>query len=343
MSETKTYVRDATGLVREIGVITATIFILSNVIGGGWQYRVFQWGPGKAPVKPDDYLIPGINPIIIAFILTGIGAIATVYVFAIMATAMPRAGGGYVYISRTISPAVGFATAWAEFLGIAISYGLIAVLCVEFAAWFLPKSGFGDLVDALQLGEPIVLTILGVVLIVAFSALAYFGTSMVGKVLHVMFWIPAAITLLIYVVLILGALDPSLTEKGLETLTDGHSANELIQVAINSGLSDAVAEDYVTGVFTAVAGAYWAWVGYAAISFAAGEVKESNRSLPIAHIAAGFIILFVYVTISLLMSWAANVGSVGGWTLFEAIGWIDWNSGAAAIPDADSWAETFAV
>ncbi|MFX0125316.1 MAG: APC family permease [Candidatus Hodarchaeota archaeon] len=339
MSETKTYVRDATGLVREIGVITATIFILSNVIGGGWQYRVFQWGPGKAPVKPADYLIPGINPIIIAFILTGIGAIATVYVFAIMATAMPRAGGGYVYISRTISPAVGFATAWAEFLGIAISYGLIAVLCAEFAAWFLPKAGL----EIELLSDQIVLTILGVLLIVGFSALAYFGTSMVGKVLHIMFWIPAVITLLIYVVLLMGALDPSLTEAGLKELTDGHTANELIQVAVNSGLTDAVKEDYVTGVFTAVAGAYWAWVGYAAISFAAGEVKESNRSLPIAHIAAGFIILFVYVTISLLMSWAANVGDVQGWTLFEAIGWIDWNSEAAAIPAADSWAETFAV
>ncbi len=128
MSESKTFVRDATGLVREIGVVTATIFILSNVVGGGWQIRVFQ-GAGAVPVKTADYFL-GINPMIMAFILTGICSIATVFVFAVMATAMPRAGGGYIYISRTISPSVGFVTAWAEFLGIAISYGLIAVLCV---------------------------------------------------------------------------------------------------------------------------------------------------------------------------------------------------------------------
>ncbi|MHA1946949.1 MAG: amino acid permease, partial [Candidatus Hodarchaeales archaeon] len=139
MSESKTFVRDATGLVREIGVVTATIFILSNVVGGGWQIRVFQ-GAGAVPVKAANYLL-GINPMIMAFILTGLASIATVFVFAVMATAMPRAGGGYVYISRTISPSVGFVTAWAEFLGIAISYGLIAVLSIEFAVVFLPTAG----------------------------------------------------------------------------------------------------------------------------------------------------------------------------------------------------------
>ena len=106
MSESKTYVRDATGLVREIGVITATIFILSNVIGGGWQKKVYQ-AAGAAPIKPENYMLP-IEPIVIAFLITGAASIATVFCFAVMATAMPRAGGGYVYISRTISPGVGF-------------------------------------------------------------------------------------------------------------------------------------------------------------------------------------------------------------------------------------------
>jgi amino acid transporter len=318
MSETKTYVRDATGLVREIGVLTATIFILSNVIGGGWQYRVFQYS-GPVPVKRADYLIPGIHPIIIAFILTGAAAIATVYLFAVMSTAMPRAGGGYVYISRTISPAVGFVTAWCEFLGIAISYGLIAVFVIELAAWFLPIAGFTGL-DFLS--ESFFMTIGGIVFAVGFAALAYFGTSMVGKALHIMFWIPAAITVFIYAVLIMGFLDPSITAAGVEEVT-GVTATDYINEAIRLGIND-VETDYVSAVFTGVFGAYWAWIGYAAISFAAGEVKESNRSLPLSHFAAGFIILIVYVSISFLMSNAAAAGNVQGWTFFEAISFLDW-------------------
>lgn len=325
MSESKTYVRDATGLVREIGVITATIFILSNVIGGGWQKKVYQ-AAGAAPIKPENYLIP-IEPIVIAFLITGAAAIATVFCFAVMATAMPRAGGGYVYISRTISPAVGFTAAWAEFMGIALSYGLIAVAVVEFFGLFLPVA-----VPALEpitdwLFDPIPLFVLGAVFTFGFGGLAYFGASMTGKVLHLMFWIPALITLGIYLFLILGALDPTTMAEGIESFTE-YTPTEWINEAIDQGINDNEVTDYVTAVNAAVMAAYWAWIGYAAISFAAGEVKEANRSLPISHLAAGFIILGVYVTVSTFMAMAASVGDVDGWTFFQAQAYLGYGEGA---------------
>jgi amino acid transporter len=324
MSESKTYVRDATGLVREIGVITATIFILSNVIGGGWQKRVFQT-TGWAPLHPDKMILP-VDPLVIAFLLTGIAAIATVFVFAVMATAMPRAGGGYVYISRTISPGIGFVSAWAEFLGIAISYGLIAVAVVEFTALFMPVA-VPD-IDWNILWDPIVLTVIGVIFIFVFAGIAYFGTSMTGKFLHAMFWIPAVITVGIYLALLLGALNPEGVlggaTGGVQSIT-GNTPNEWIQEAVDQGIDAAAAPDYFSAVNTAILGAYWSWIGYAAISFAAGEVKESNRSLPISHLAAGFIILGVYMTISTLLSMAASVGThASGWTFFQALGFLNY-------------------
>ncbi|MFX0183243.1 MAG: APC family permease [Candidatus Hodarchaeota archaeon] len=339
MSESKTYVRDATGLVREIGVVTATIFILSNVVGGGWQQRVFV-GAGRYPVKA-----AALSPMIIAFILTGIGAILTVFLFAVMATAMPRAGGGYVYITRTISPGVGFVTAWAEFLGIAISYGLIATLVIQFAASFFtfPAVGgpegevplFGDIFDAIN--NPWMLSIGGIVFTVAFAALAYFGTSMVGKALHIMFWIPAVITVVIYIVLIMGMLDPSLTGDGLNTLSGMSNAPDaFVDEAVRAGIADQEV-DYFAGVSGLIPSAYWAWIGYAAISFAAGEVKESNRTLPISHLAAGFIILGIYVSISFLMTGASNIAGQGGWTLFDALGFLDNGTHAEGVTVGDEF------
>ncbi|MHA1994547.1 MAG: APC family permease [Candidatus Hodarchaeales archaeon] len=319
----KTYVRDATGLVREIGVVTATIFILSNVIGGGWQKRVFQT-TGWAPLHPDDMILP-VDPLVIAFLLTGIAAIATVFVFAVMATAMPRAGGGYVYISRTISPGVGFVSAWAEFLGIAISYGLIAVAVVEFAVLFMPVAG----IDLGFLDNEIAYTVLGIVFIFAFAGIAYFGTSMTGKFLHAMFWIPAVITVGIYLSLLLGALDPGAMVDGITSVTEA-TPNEWIADAVASGIDAERAPDYFAAVNTAILGAYWSWIGYAAISFAAGEVKEANRSLPISHLAAGFIILGVYMSISTLLSMAASVGDhSSGWTFFQALGFNNYGTTTA--------------
>lgn len=331
MSESKTYVRDATGLVREIGVITATIFILSNVIGGGWQKKVFQ-AAGAAPIKPENYMLP-IEPIVIAFLITGAAAICTVFCFAVMATAMPRAGGGYVYISRTISPGVGFVAAWAEFMGIALSYGLIAVAVVEFFGLFLPVAmpTLEPITD--WLFDPIPLFVLGAIFTFGFGALAYFGASMTGKVLHLMFWIPAVITLTIYLFLILGALDPGTMATGIENFTT-YTPAEWIDEAVAQGINDNEVTDYVTAVNAAVMAAYWAWIGYAAISFAAGEVKEANRSLPISHLAAGFIILGVYVTVSTFMAMAASVGTgtvagSDGWTFFQAQAYLGYGEGSA--------------
>ncbi len=341
MSESKTYVRDATGLVREIGVITATIFILSNVIGGGWQKRVFQT-TGWAPLHPEDNPF-FIDPLVIAFLLTGIAAIATVFVFAVMATAMPRAGGGYVYISRTISPGVGFVSAWAEFLGIAISYGLIAVAVVDFTVLFMPVA-LPD-IDWSAIGTPLAMCIIGIIFIFAFAAIAYFGTSMTGKFLHVMFWIPAVITIGIYLSLLLGAMQPGAVEDGVLSVT-GHSVDAWIDEAVAQGIGAEKADNYFSAVNTAILGAYWSWIGYAAISFAAGEVKEANRSLPISHLAAGFIILGVYMTISTLLSMCASVGGdhASGWTFFQANGFLNYGdtTGDPAI-DGFGWMPFIAV
>jgi amino acid transporter len=269
-------------------------------------------------------MILPVDPLVIAFLLTGVAALATVFVFAVMATAMPRAGGGYVYISRTISPGIGFISAWAEFLGIAISYGLIAVAFVEFAVLFMPIAG----IDLAFLDNSLMYTILGIIFIFAFAGIAYFGTSMTGKFLHAMFWIPAVITVGIYLSLLFGAMDPSAVTAGVTSIT-GATPDAWIQDAINSGLNDARAPDYFAAVNTAILGAYWSWIGYAAISFAAGEVKEANKSLPISHLAAGFIILGVYMSISTLLSMAASVGDVQGWTFFQALGFNNYGETTA--------------
>ncbi len=48
MAEKKVFARKATGLVREIGILTAVLIAICNVVGLGWQKRVFQsagWTP----------------------------------------------------------------------------------------------------------------------------------------------------------------------------------------------------------------------------------------------------------------------------------------------------------
>src|SRR5579875_3574970 len=94
----KLFVRKATGLVREIGLLTSILIVLSFTIGLGWQKRVFQFS-GPAIVPTNQYFL-GINPMVMAFLLVGVVILFSIYAFGALTAAMPRSGGGYVAISR---------------------------------------------------------------------------------------------------------------------------------------------------------------------------------------------------------------------------------------------------
>ena len=52
--------------------------------------------------------------------------------YAILASAMPRAGGSYVYASRSIHPFWGFIASFAQWFGLSIVIGVVSYMVVPF-------------------------------------------------------------------------------------------------------------------------------------------------------------------------------------------------------------------
>lgn len=336
MAEKKTlFARKATGLVREIGFTTAVILAICNVVGLGWQKRVFQ-AAGAAPVPSGEYFL-GIHPMVMAFFLVGILMLLSVYTFAVLSAAMPRSGGGYVFMTRILGPGFGFVATWMEFMSVAVSYGLIAVATFEATLIFGGLAG----VDTSALAVPWFMALFGVVVIALFSGLACLGTRMTGRLLHIMFWVPAVVLVLVYILFLTAT--PTSMEAGVQALT-GHNAVEYTQAAVdNQGL---VSAGYWTAVFTAMFFAYWAYIGYAAASFVAGEVKEAHRSMPRAVFTSGIIVMFLYMTISTLLARAGNmIGQYGGFSFIDAVAWMGRGGGSfadAGLPSVGAWMPVFA-
>jgi amino acid transporter len=317
-TEKKVFARKATGLVREIGFWTAAIIVFCNVVGLGWQKRVFQFtGPA---IVPESTYVAGMPPATMSFLIVGIIVLLTVFMFAVLGAAMPRSGGGYVYISRIIHPVVGFLASWVEYFSIAVSWGLIGTAVFEAILIYAWIAGWGTAWATAEF-----LLIGGMIIVILFTGLAYFGASMTGRILQAMFAIPAILTIVLYGVVL--SATPASMEAGVKMLT-GVSPNQFTQMALDQGMATAYAGDYWGAMATATIGTYWAYIGFAASTFVGGEVKEAGKALPRTLFVANIIILLLYVTISYVTAHAAMlVGKIGDYSFFSAYAFLSYGGG----------------
>ncbi len=103
VGQIKLFTRASSGLVRELGFAdTAWYGVLA---AGGLFAFVFLF-------PTPQFVSPGINiPLMLVFTL--LYGMIIYFVYAALGSAMPRAGGDYLYESRSIHPVVGFTVPWA--------------------------------------------------------------------------------------------------------------------------------------------------------------------------------------------------------------------------------------
>jgi len=335
------FAREATGLVREIGFTLGVIIILSHVVGLGWQKRAFQFS-GPMPM-PTDAMPLGLPAMFWAFLVCGIVVLITGYAAGYVAAAMPRSGGGYVTISRVIHPVVGYMSGWVMWLAEAFSFGLIGVaVFAGIGIFFNIAMGTPGQPPPISLG-PTELFIGGLVIVWIFAILALLGTKMYGRLLEVMFYIPAVITVIFFAMWITGAMNPNVVATGVQTTT-GATPDQYVNIAINTGMTTKVV-GFFDAFSYALGGAFWAYMGWYATTFLAGEVKEANKKLPMVLLTAGAVIMIVYLLATSLSAKAAmSVGVTpdGKYSFYQAYAWLSYPPSAfkpavvaarAAIPN----------
>ncbi|MDH5782560.1 MAG: APC family permease [Candidatus Bathyarchaeota archaeon] len=325
MSKTKPglFAREATGLVREVGFMLGVIIIMSHVVGLGWQKRAFQF-TGPRPL-PTNALPLGLPAIFWAFLICGIIVMITGYAAGYVTAAMPRSGGGYVTISRVIHPVVGYNAGWLMFLAEAFSYGLIGVAVFEAIMIFYNIA----LAPTVILFDATTLFLGGVLIIVIFTALSLFGVRLYGWLMHGMFWPTLIITIAFFGMWIAGAMDPTVVATGVEEVM-GAPPSTFMTLAIDTGMTDTANVATFYDAFSyALAGAFWAYMGWYSVTFIAGEVKEANKKLPMVVLFSGLIIMLIYLgssSFSAISTLGVAETTVGGdkWSFFQAYSWLSY-------------------
>jgi APA family basic amino acid/polyamine antiporter len=94
--------RRATGLVREAGTVDTLVYNINFVSLGLMAALVFLFSTA---------FYPGVNLYLTAILML-VAVLPTSLVFAFFAATMPRSGADYVYVSRTLHPALGMMSSW---------------------------------------------------------------------------------------------------------------------------------------------------------------------------------------------------------------------------------------
>jgi amino acid transporter len=275
MTHPQLFARKSSGLIREFGVFDTLAF---NVIGYalGLVLAITPFFAGA--------LFPGAN----IFWILVVGTVFALFngmVYSLLAGAMPRSGGEYVYIGRVVHPAIGFMAnwgfTWSQYLGIGIytqwtvNYGLavsFATLGHAFGSEWLLNAG-------VYIQEPWPSFILGTLLLISVVLVQLAGMRFLRRFLNLFFVIAmvgAVITLIVFVGSSREEFVASFNAFMASTANLENAYDAMIQLARDNGWSPV--EQSFGAVLLALPLGYWVYIGFTYSSYVGGEIKEPQRT-----------------------------------------------------------------
>lgn len=132
-------------LRREIGLIGLVATGIAAMVGVGVNilpFMVQRSQPGIGRWVPAAYLVAAVPAVLAAFC------------YAALVSAMPRAGGSYVNVSRALNPFAGFIASFSQWFGLCMAMGVVAYLLVPVIRDLLAVAGIASAASILDLMGP---------------------------------------------------------------------------------------------------------------------------------------------------------------------------------------------
>ncbi len=133
----------STGLTRQLGLTGLAATGICSMLGASVYVVPFM-------IQRN---VPGIGPYVLpAFLFAAAPALLAALAYAMLASAMPRAGGSYIYASRGLHPYLGFAASFSQWFGLSIAIGVIAYIIVPFLRDIATTAGWEGAAAGLDTG-----------------------------------------------------------------------------------------------------------------------------------------------------------------------------------------------
>ena len=227
--------------------------------------------------------VPGIGPYVLhAFVFAAIPAVLAALSYATLASAMPRAGGSYIYASRGLNPYLGFIASFSQWFGLSIVIGVIAYITVPFIRDVTLTLGWETISNYLEIGW--IRVLIALLLIWTFVWINIRGIKSYERILLPMMFVMFAL--------------------GSIVIFSGFGSNTeefLSAIKIKNGVSftPITTIEFDWNIFlSAAAILFSSFIGFDSIAQAGGEAKNPTKLLPRAILLAIFgvgIFYFLFV------------------------------------------------
>ncbi|WP_226043190.1 amino acid permease [Natrinema sp. DC36] len=237
-------------LAKDLGLISAMTIGIGTMIGAGIFVLPGVAANAAGPV------------VVVSFVVGGLIAMVNALSVSELGTAMPKAGGGYYYINKSLGPMFGSIAGMGDWMGLAFAS---AFYCIGFGQYLtvfvgLPSIAF---LNPIQLGALVAGAI--------FVAVNYIGAKETGGVQTVIVFLLLSILAAFSVAGFLSFDYATLAESKGGLAPAGYGA-----------------------ILPGTALVFVSFLGYAKIATVAEELKDPGRNLPIAIIGSVAIVTVIY-------------------------------------------------
>lgn len=315
------FVREATGLVRQLSAVD--VFV--------WSIIFFPWLTSWAGifwVTPSYYQNVDYYS---SLLVWAVIAIAIVLLYWQLTVVMPRAGGDYVFISRTLSSPLGFVASFLFFVAVLISAGSGSYWAfaetgtqLSFAGQTLGDTSLialGNLLAPWSSSSPWALFLVGL-LVLVIGGLATVAGGRTFRILVYSFFIYGLVVLF----LVLGVF---LTHTHADFI---RAYGTYFQGGVQKVFSDASAKGYKPGVTIATIGAIvpllFVSIGpYPVMQTVGGEIKQPRKNLLYGLVLAEIVSITVWFVLTFVLDKVVGISFIEAWT-------VTVGAGSSTVPTA---------
>ena len=274
-------------LLRQLGIVSATALVVSNMIGGGI-------------LTTTGYLAGDLGSAKMVLLIWAVGAIcalAGAFCYSELGVNFPSSGGEYVYLTQAFGPTWGFMTGWVSFFaGFSAPIAAAALAFSDYAGHFYPALKLENLHHIagsgaweFKLGAA---QIVACVVIALFTILNCLGVRRAAGVQNVL----TSLKVLVIVVFLAAGF-----------AFGSGSWDNFSHAAARTSSSPMYSQFFVSLLFI-----YFAYSGWNAATYVAEELKQPARTLPISLAFGATLVAALYILLNVIYIYAVPLESMKG-------------------------------